>query len=192
MKKKLKWDIDFSTFYGNVDNWILWQPSDKAYWEAQNIKSVEHSGGEASIGLRKKIGSWKVNFKGSYQYINAINKGVEDESLNKQLIYTPKHSANWLLGVRYDRFWVNTNYTLTGKRYITTSNTSYLPAYDLVNVSLGYRYIINRNTAIDIQIDVENIFNKEYMSVAYRAMPGTTYLISVKYGLNSIKAKPKN
>jgi iron complex outermembrane receptor protein len=185
VKQELKWEFDVSGFYGNVDNWILWQPSDKAYWEAQNIKSVEHSGAETSLGLRRKLGNINLNFKGSYQFVNAINKGVEDESLNKQLIYTPKHSANWLLGVSHQNFWINTNYTFTGIRYITTSNSSYLPNYDLVNIVFGYNLKLSNGNKLDFQFDVNNVLNKEYMSVVYRAMPGINFQLNIRYCLSS-------
>ena len=185
LKKKMKWEFDVSGFYGNVDNWILWQPSDKAYWEAQNIKSVEHSGAETSLGLQRKFGNVNASFKGSYQYVSAIYKGVEDESLNKQLIYTPKHSANWLLGASFHKFWMNCNYTFTGVRYVTTSNSSYLPNYDLVNLAMGYHLKLAKGNGLDFQFDVNNVLNKEYMSVAYRAMPGINYQFNLRYYLNN-------
>ncbi len=187
MKKDMKWSLDGSTFYGNVDNWILWQPSDKGYWEAQNIKSVLHSGGEMGLGLKRNFSGISMSFRGSYQYISAINKGVNDASLDKQLIYTPKHAANWLIGAEYGQFWLNTNYTFTGKRYITSSNSSYLPAYDLINVSTGYDFKMSKNQELHFQVDVNNLLGKEYMSVAYRAMPGINFLVSLRYGFG---AKP--
>ena len=177
----LNWKFDVSSFYGMVDNWILWQPSNKGYWEPQNVKQVEHSGAETSIGFSKKVGTWDLNFNGSYQFVNAVNKGVVDETLNKQLIYTPKHTAQWLLGVKRGQYWANVNYTFTDKRYITTSNSTYLPAYDLVNFSAGFQLDLTPEDVFSIQFDVNNVLNKEYMSVAYRAMPGINYLITLKY-----------
>ncbi|MFT5878681.1 MAG: outer membrane cobalamin receptor, partial [Dokdonia sp.] len=108
--KKTHLEFDAATFYGIVDNWVLWQPSGKGYWEAQNIKKVEHSGVEASILLRKKWQSFNMQFHTNYQYVQAINKEVEDLSLNKQLIYTPEHIFNWNLKTYYKKYWININY----------------------------------------------------------------------------------
>ena len=124
---------------------------------------------------------WKGTFHSNYQFVNAINKDVEDESLDKQLIYTPQHMANWLLRVDYKNFWMQGNYTYTGIRYITTSNSAYLPEYDLVNLSAGWYLTRGRYGQFHLQLDVNNIFGKEYMSVAYRAMPGTNFNFSLKY-----------
>ena len=184
IKKNLNWGFDITGFYGNVDNWILWQPTDKTYWEAQNIKTVEHSGGEFQVRLQRKWRNWNANFQGSYQYVRAINKEVADASVNKQLIYTPEHSANWLLGIQFRDFGLNTNYNFTGLRYISSDNTSYLPAYDLVNLGLTYQFKMRKKHVFNVQFDVNNVFNKEYMSVVWRAMPGTNYLFSIRYSLN--------
>jgi len=184
VKKDFSWELDAAGFYGEVQNWILWQPTDKAYWEAQNIKSVQHSGAEVFVGLHQKWANWKADFTGSYQYVKAINKEVENESLNKQLIYTPKHSANWLAGLSYKKIGLLVNYNLTGKRYITTDNSSYLPAYDIVNITATYSLKLKEKHVIDIQFDVNNVFGKEYMSVVWRAMPGVNYMLTVRYGFN--------
>lgn len=184
IKKDLRWGFDAAGFVGNVDNWILWQPTDKAYWEAQNIKSVQHSGAEAFVGLHQNWVNWKLNFSGSYQYVKAINKGVENESLNKQLIYTPEHSANWLVGTNYKNIGLNVNYSYTGKRFTATDNSSYLPAYDIVNLTATYHLKLKVKHVFDFQFDVFNVLGKEYMSVAWRAMPGVNYLLTVRYGLN--------
>jgi iron complex outermembrane receptor protein len=179
--KDIRYELEASAFYGQVDNWILWQPTDKSYWEAQNIKSVEHSGMDASLILQKKFKKWKWKFQSSYQFVSAVNKGVVDESLDKQLIYTPKHMGNWMLRAHYKRLWVQANYTYTGIRYITTSNSSYLPSYDLINMSAGTEFITKKNKRFSVQLDVNNILGKEYMSVVYRAMPGASFQLSVKY-----------
>lgn len=179
--KWLNYEIEAAAFMGSVENWILWQPTDKSYWEAQNIKSVDHSGIDASLKLSKKVKNWKTSFQSNYQFVNAINKDVEDESLNKQLIYTPQHMANWLLRIDYKNYWLQGNYTYTGIRYITTSNSAYLPEYDLVNLSVGMYLQMVRAGKVHLQLDVNNIFGKEYMSVAYRAMPGTNFNFSLKY-----------
>lgn len=181
--KSLEYELDGSVFLGIVDNWILWQPTDKNYWEAQNIKTVAHSGFDASFSLVKKYNIWKYKFQTGYQFVNAINKGVEDESLNKQLIYTPKHLLNWLVRADRKKLWLQANYSFTGTRYITTSNSAYLPAYDLIDFAAGYKTKINNSKWLLIQFNINNVLNKEYMSVVYRAMPGINYNLTVKYVL---------
>ena len=177
----LNYELEMAGFYGLVENWILWQPSDKSYWEAQNIKSVQHQGVDASITLNKKIKEWKLVFQSSYQFVQAINKEVADESLDKQLIYTPENIYNWRLRVNRSDYWIQANYVFTGKRYITTSNSSFLPAYDIVNLSAGAKFKAKNDRWFHLQMDINNVFSKEYMSVVYRAMPRVNYQLSIKY-----------
>lgn len=179
--KFANYEIAAAGFYGEVDNWILWQPTDKSYWEAQNIKTVQHSGMDASLSLNKRFKNWVWKFQTSYQFVKAINKEVLDESLNKQLIYTPNHLANWFIRADYKDFWFQVHYSFTGIRYITTSNSAYLPAFDLVNVSGGLKLITKNNKRFHVQLNVNNVLGKEYMSVVYRAMPGSNFNVSVKY-----------
>lgn len=178
------WSIDGSGYYGNVENWILWQPTDKGYWSAQNLKSVEHYGGEIKAGIKKNISKVKLSFTTSYQYVRSMNKDVNDASLDKQLIYTPEHSANWLLSGRYKTWGAFVNYNFVGRRYITTSNSSYLPEYDLVDVTFTYQLRKDKWQNLDFQLDINNILNKEYMSVAWRPMPGVNGQFTMRYILN--------
>ncbi len=180
----MTYELEVAGFYGQVENWVLWQPSDKSYWEAQNIKTVEHSGIDASLTLLKKTQNWRFRFQSGYQYVKAINKDVSDESLDKQLIYTPSHMANWLFRSDYKNYWLQANYSFTGIRYITTSNSAYLPTYDLVNLSGGAKFSTKNNKWFHVQLDVNNVLGKEYMSVAYRAMPGINMNVSIKYMLD--------
>lgn len=178
------WKVDGSGYYGNVENWILWQPTDKGYWSAQNLKSVEHYGGEAKLGVTMDVSKLKLGFTTSYQYVKSINKDVNDASLDKQLIYTPEHSANWLLSGGYKNWGAFVNYNFVGRRYITTSNSSYLPEYDLVDVTFTYQLRKDKWPNFDFQLDINNILNKEYMSVAWRPMPGVNGQFTIRYILN--------
>jgi iron complex outermembrane receptor protein len=184
IRNKIQWNFDGSGYYGNVDNWILWQPTDKGYWSAQNLKSVEHYGGEGKVGLMMNYLDWKFGFTTGYQYVRAVNKNVNDASLNKQLIYTPKHSANWLLNGSYKNFGVFVNYNFTGRRYVTSSNTTYLPEYDIVNLMFTYQIRKSKIPHFEVQLDINNILDKEYMSVVWRAMPGINWQFTIRYRLN--------
>ena len=184
IRKNITWYFDGSGYYGNVENWILWQPTDKGYWSAQNLKSVEHYGGEGKVGLQMNYADWKFGFTTGYQFVRALNKNVNDASLDKQLIYTPEHTANWLLSGNYKNIGMFVNYNFVGKRYITSSNTSYLPTYDVVDLMFTYRIRKEKIPNFDLQLDVNNILNKEYMSVTWRAMPGVNWQFTIRYRLN--------
>ncbi len=183
-KKNYLFDMDVSGFYGNVDNWILWQPSNQAFWEAQNVKTVKHQGIETQIELAKNIQNWKLGISGSYQFVEATNENVSDASLGKQLIYTPKNSGNGRVSIGYKKIGLNVVYNYTGIRYLTTDNSSYLPSYNVLDLVFQYHIDWANKHRINVQIDINNVLNAEYMSVAWLPMLGINYLLSVRYTLN--------
>ena len=53
-----------------------------------------------------------------------------------------------------------------------------LPAYTLHNISLGKRGTLNK-AIFDVKIRVYNIFNKDYQSILWRAMPRRNFELCV-------------
>jgi outer membrane receptor protein involved in Fe transport len=50
-------------------------------------------------------------------------------------------------------------------------------------MAMGAKFTTNNAHNYSIQLDVNNVFGKEYMSVAYRAMPSTSFNVSIRYHL---------
>jgi iron complex outermembrane receptor protein len=68
----------------------------------------------------------------------------------------------------------------TGLRYTTSDNQSSLPAYQLSWVTIGYEHVVKKHI-IGLNISVENLFNKAYQSIAWRPMPGRSFMINLQY-----------
>ena len=66
-----------------------------------------------------------------------------------------------------------------GKWIITVTTDGYL----LVNLRAGKNFKINKQL-ISMDVRIDNILNKEYQSVLYRAMPGRTFLLGIHYLIN--------
>lgn len=186
-EKKWQYDLDVTGFYGEIEDWILWAPTDKGYWEANNLKSVIHKGIESQVQLGYQFKKWKTSLNLSYSYIESTNASTNlenDASVDKQLIYVPHHKMQYEWGVQRSGYKLVVGYQYTGKRYTTTDNFTYLPEYDLVNVRVNKRFKLSNHHLFFIQGEVNNLNDKSFMSLPWRAMPGRNYRITVRYTLD--------
>lgn len=171
-------------FNSYIENWILWSPTNKGYWSPQNIKEVNNYGLETSLKYDYQINSnlsFRIN--GNYTYTKSINKKVTSEtdaSLNKQLIYVPIHNASGGLIFTYKKWMIGGNTNFTSDRFINTDNTTYLPYYHLVNAFVAKDFTLNKHN-LTTKFQVNNITSVEYYVIAYRPMPPTNFMITIRY-----------
>jgi len=168
-KSILKFNL--TTFLIKSDNLIQWQPITNDIWQPFNIQSVKNYGIEFSASIQKKIDVHQIDFKIQYDYVHAI-----DQSLNKQLIYVPNHKANSIFNYQYKKWGFVYNLQYTGKVYTTTSNTQSLNAYTLSNISINRSLLKNK---LLLAFKVNNLFDENYQSVAYRPMPNRNFTFNI-------------
>lgn len=188
--KKLKNSISFACFYSDISDRILWLPSAGGWWEARNITKVISKGIEfqnnTTITFSKTILRLILNYSFT-KSVNITGFGIaNDESIGKQLPYTPLHSINTIIEIKYKKWTVYYTNTFYSERFTTSSNDltrrDRLYPYIMNNVSFG-KSINLKKVEIGLQVKVENLFNEEYRSVLQRPMPGRNYLllISLKF-----------
>jgi iron complex outermembrane receptor protein len=180
-------NTEVTAFYSEVDNWIIWQPTEFGYWSPNNLKKVENKGVESTLSFSSTIKKLIIQNKISYAYTKSINKKSKntlDNSLNKQLIYVPYHKFNYGLNLTYKSFALNYNFNYTGQRFTTSDNNWYLPANFISNVSFAKQFkLVEKSTAL-ITFSVNNIQDQNYQSIAWRPMPGRNYLASISFNFN--------
>lgn len=175
------------TGYGSwIDDWIIWRPSEYRYWTAENIKKVFARGIELSAGGSY---SWPMglvlSLKGNYAYTRTTNEDPEsiyDVSKGQQLIYIPEHKGSAMLDVNYRGFWFNYQWTYTGERYTSSSNDPVrfnLPGYALHDLTVGASGSLWKIRG-EIQFRVNNLWNKDYQAILWRAMPGRSYNLQIR------------
>lgn len=191
-KKNWNLESNFNVYASLIDNWIVWHPSSSGaiFWEADNIKKVFARGIEWNLKYNLDFyRNWKLKTVANYAFTSTTNENaVEslDESRGKQLIYIPRHTANLMIGLNYKSWELNIDNSIIGKRYTTSSNVESdyeqpLLAYTLTNLSLEKGFTWEKLNA-KLGIRVENIFDKDYMSVLWRAMPGRYYSVNLQIG----------
>jgi iron complex outermembrane receptor protein len=166
-----------SAYFLNSENLIRWLPADNNdLWKPVNIKESSGYGFEFELQKEKKIGEHSL--QAAVQYAYTVSK---DDEKDKQLIYVPYHKGNGNIQYRYKRLSFNYNLQYTGEVFITSSNSQSLDAYWLSAAEIGYGFFKNK---MNIGLRVNNLFDKEYQSVAYRPMPNRNYELNINFKID--------
>jgi outer membrane cobalamin receptor len=173
-----------STYYSDIQNWIIWIPSYLGYWESQNIEKVISQGIEASLNLTGEIHHLNYRFFANYAMTHSRNFGDPKiwgaDTYGKQLVYIPVHSGNLMFQLSWKNYSIAWQHTSFSERYTTTSNNvtkrDWLYPYFMNDLSFAKSFKIK---SVNIRIDAKilNLFNETYHSVLYRPMPGRNYML---------------
>ena len=170
-----------------IDDWIMWRPSEFRYWTAENVKKVFSRGTEIELSLGYAHQGLSLNLSGNYAYTRTTNEDptLEDaQSRGRQLIYIPVHKGNVMFDGAYRGFYLYYVWSAVLERYTTSSNESTrhtLPAYDIHNMTVGKRFVWKNGCAVEVAAKINNVFDRKYQAILWRAMPGRNYLFSVKF-----------
>lgn len=179
--------FEATSFYSYVYNWIIWQPTLEGYWSPSNIKEVENKGIELSVKMKTKINKLTLIANANYSYTASTNlkaKNEFDNALDKQLLYVPYHKINYTIRASIKSFSVNYNYNYTGLRYTSSDNNWYLPANFTSDIGLSKKLKTSKKSSCNISFKVNNLFNQDYQSIAWRPMPGRNYLGTLTFLFN--------
>ena len=171
-----------------VQNWILWLPTFKGYWEPDNIKAVNVKGLETSVDLSGNAGTIGYKMKGSYALTRSVNlqesPNPEDKSYGKQLPFIPVHSANYVLNIDYRKWSFAYLWNFYSERYTTTSNYTnsgrdVLYPYFMSQAGLNKKFEF-KDYLVELNFKIYNLFNEKYRSVLQRPMPGRNFQVQLK------------
>jgi len=195
-------ETQLTGYYSDINNWILWLPGFRGYWEPLNIKKVRSYGLEYQLKLGWKIKKTRIGLNGNYALTRSRNYGellVEgDGSYGKQLPFIPVHSGNAFISVSNSGYYLNIHHSSYGVRYLLNSNregfdddSGFFGASDGNHPMVRlYPYHINHlsfgktfegkifNTGVEFKI--YNLFNESYRNSLNRFMPGRNYMIMVR------------
>ncbi len=176
----LKTELAF--YRSDIDNWIIWIPSYKGFWEPRNIRRVLSRGIEYSLQLEGNFANLHYKLMGVYGYTSSVNYGDpsvwSDGSYGKQLVYIPLHSGNVMLNLSYRNLFLTYQYNAYSERYTTSSNDvtrrDWLYPYVMNDIRIGRNFQLKKLT-FTAEFKIYNLFNESYHSILYRPMPGRNY-----------------
>ncbi len=170
-------------FNKNLDNQIVWQPTEGGYWAPSNLKSVWVRGAEFSGKYAFALGELKVTGKAIYQLMKVSNRG--EENGEQAILYTPENQYRFYVGSDYKNFNFSYSHQLTGKRYTTTDFSGVLPQYHTAQLNINSK-INYKKIAGKLWFSVNNLWNAQYEIIAWRPMPGRSYTVGVQLSFHSI------
>ena len=175
--------LDFRTggYLSKVQNWIQWVPSFYRYWVPENVALVFARGVENHIDASFVKGDWTVNLSGNYVFTVTTNESetaVAQGINGKQLIYIPRHHGNLFLNTRWKTWNVSYTMEMTGRRSTSYADVESFPLlpYTLHHIALGKQFKQFR-----IELRCNNVTNRDYQNVIWRAMPGRSFELMVNY-----------
>ena len=178
-------ESEISVYSNRMMDLIQWIPGEFSYWTPVNMQKVNSTGVESMVNVNFVLGRTKFRLNGNYSFTNAVVAEEIGETAKDmpQLVYVPKNLFNAHFWIYFGDFHTVWSSSFTGLRYTTRDNSDFLPSYLLHNVTSGYR-IETGSHSLDINLKVENMFNRDYQAVAYYPMPGRSFLFSLVYQLS--------
>jgi outer membrane cobalamin receptor len=183
--KKFFCEASLSGYYSWIFDMIIWTPveGNSSLWRPENVSQVNARGIELSGNIRWNLWGFDFGINANYTFCRSTNEKAstpDDQKVGKQLIYVPENNLNSTLSVEKWKFYLKYNFLFVDKRYTSTDNQNYMPAYSLSNIILG-KNIGLKDFILSLQIQINNLFNLDYQSVASRPMPGINYAFTLKF-----------
>jgi len=168
-----------------IDNWILWQPTG-SFWSPMNVKKVWNRGLETSSKVHffnKKI-TYDFTLKTAYNLSTNIEVyNSNNNSQDKQLIYTPHYKLVFKSQISYKEFTFTYLHNYTGYVFTSRDNENFLPSFNLGRLFLSCRVKFKNNSA-KIFYKINNLYNTNYQVVMNRPMPLINHEIGINFKIN--------
>ena len=186
LNSKIK--VILNSFSTIINDWILWRPTQFAYWQPENIQKVKSQGLESSIDIRGSYREITYRISCNYSLTNTTNESElnsESELNGQQLIYIPTNKGNILSSIKFNNSTLNYNIHYTGLRFINYGDDiqyNTIPSFWIHDINFGQLFFLGDNK-FNLTLNIRNIFNVEYQNIRYRATPGINYSIKLSYEL---------
>ena len=163
-------------YYNDVDDKIVAFPS-TYIWKMANFGHVNIHGVDATVSADiPLVSKFNLLLSAAYTYQKAVDKTKGSASYDKQLPYTPQHSANASAILRTP--WVDVGYSvlMQGKRWSMAQNTpEYLiKAYWEHSLTLSHLFTFRR-CRLNVTGKVQNLTDEDYEIIKYYPMPGRSW-----------------
>ena len=165
-------------YVSQINDWIIWKPTQYQYWAPENVALVFSRGIEFSLKTIMDFHVTKIIFQSNYNLSRTTNE-------SKQLTYIPVHTFNMYSGVLYKGYQLYYSLNYTGKRYTQTDNEeenpeSILDPYFLNDISVSKEFNLEKIT-INLRFAIYNLFDKDYQVILSRPMPGRNYSVILTF-----------
>lgn len=161
IKKAFELNVSGSIFYKLISNWIQWVPYSVGSFKPINLQEVYSRGGETSWKISYKKHKLKIQLNCITSYVlSTVNRSEleGDETLNKQLIYTPRYTVNSSLCIKYKTFAISYFHNYSGYRFTASDNSVWLQPYHYSTLRATSTYQIQK-IEVGLFGNINNVFN---------------------------------
>lgn len=183
--KHWNFNIENTIFNRNIDNWIIWVPTN-TYWMPQNVQKVWSRGIESHVDISYIIKDFKLRLNGAATYVYSTNRrqrSANDNSIDKQLIYLPKFTSFLRISAQYKNFSLAFRHNYNSKRFTSTDNIQFLDPFQLGSLIAGYD-VVTPHSTLRLFFEVNNIWNEEYQAIRNRPMPLSNFTVGFNMGFH--------
>lgn len=170
-------------FYHNINDWIQWVPNGNI-WSPVNYKQVISSGLNFKQKVSAKFKEHRFDLDFLFSLTRSLNKSrTPVASFNKQLAYIPFVTGTTGLNYHFKEIFVGRiEMSAVGNRFSVFDESEFLSSYGLVNVSFGLKIGKGAYEFLPF-IQINNVFNQYYESVAFRPREPRNFLIGIKLNI---------
>lgn len=179
-------NIAFQVFRKEIQQMIVWTPQG-SYWSPMNVLAVRAEGFDASAAYSFHVSQIKFLLKLDYTYTSST---IKEENSNHSLVgnqlpYIPYHKANSSVAIYRGKTFVNVQSTYVGYRFTSNDNKAYLNPFVICNMQVGHGFTIQKKP-IQLVLNVYNLLNTHYETIAYRPMPLRYVELCLQFKLDKI------
>ena len=173
--KKESYTFQWVAFYIDSEDLIQWRPNNMGIWSPVNIKDALNYGLEVSLIFSQNWGNHDVNWDNSYAHTKAV-----DSETDKTLMYVPQHKVTSSLTYAYSDWRLFYQLFFNSSVFSTSDNSGSLPGYSVSNLGFGRNFRMKRKLNMEVLMQINNLYNKEYQNVAFRPMPNRNIQLKLK------------
>ena len=193
--RNLLLQVGATGFYTPIQNMIIWAPivsEGIPIFTPQNVQEVLVKGIEVETKIALNNPLFKLTWQSAYSLTHSIiKKHPTSEPVDKQLVYTPLHTAFSSLSISYKGWQFQYTHRYVSRRYINFAYTSfyesdYLPRYHFGNASIRKSFKLGISV-LSAFFRVNNCWNTFYRVLPSSFMPGRNIEGGVRIELFSNK-----
>lgn len=167
-------------YFSRISDMIQWLPNPKGFFSPSNIQHVNSSGLEATASVTLPIRrAMSLILNGAYSFTHAVNRtrptSAADASFNRQLPYTPRHTASLKARLQWQRWHADWHTNFYSRRTSMSSGSTTpgntLPTYLVSDITVSRDLTFN-HFSLNAKLALNNIFNADYVTVLTHPMPG--------------------
>ena len=174
---------ELSVYQRYVSDWIQWL-NNGSVWQPENFKRVNSTGIEYDVNISFKTKNINFQTSAGYQYTRSIVKetrtGFTEKTIDKQLPYVPEHGGRFGLNIQYKGFDISYRHNIVSPIFTNADNSFSLEGYQLGNIFLSKNFRFKENQFY-LNIDLQNIWNKNYQVVRNFYMPRRSFRVEFQY-----------